>query len=323
MLRASEENITPANPLRTSSMIYGITGNPTKNTLWTPVADLVDWLGERELPFRLHASIAAGLVDRGLIEASVGQRMQTDDLAAETDLLLSFGGDGTMLRTAHEVGINDTPILGVNIGRLGFLADIEVESLTDAIEQIEQGEYRVESRMVLEGTLDNHADLDRHWALNEFVLDRSGASGLLEMEVTVDGRPLNTYWADGLIIATPTGSTAYSLSTGGPIITPGCDAIILTPMAPHTLTVRPIVLPSHVDVEIHVYGGDHPHLLAADGRSMVFENAGHTLRIRRAEHTVNLVKLPDQHYFKTLRNKLMWGAHRRHADRNLRRTSSE
>jgi len=289
-------------------MIYGITGNPYKNQLWSPVAELVAWLMRRDIPFRLHPSIADGLQDRDLVGAAVCNQHATDQLAEASDVVLSFGGDGTMLRSAHEIGPNDTPLLGVNIGRLGFLADIDVEEVTAAIEHLEAGEYSIDTRMVLEGTVENGPSLDPPWALNEFVLNRSGAAGLIKIAVLVNGTPLNTYWADGLIISTPTGSTAYSLSSGGPLIAPGTDAIIITPIAPHTLTVRPLVLPSTVEIEARVLGGTQPYVLAADGRSTVFDAHGVSVHIRRAEHAVNLIKLPDQHYFKTLRSKLMWGA---------------
>lgn len=289
-------------------MIYGITGNPHKTQLWSPVAELVAWLMRRDLPFRLQTSIADGLQERGLVGAAVCDQHATDRFAEESDVVLSFGGDGTLLRSAHEAGQNDTPLLGVNIGRLGFLADIEVEDVTGAIEHLEADRYTVDTRMVLEGTVKNGPSLDTPWALNEFVLDRSGAAGLIKIEVLIDGTPLNTYWADGLIIGTPTGSTAYSLSSGGPIIAPGTDAVIITPIAPHTLTVRPLVLPSTVEIEARVLAGTQPYVLAADGRSTAFEAHGASIHIRRAEHTVNLIKLPGQHFFKTLRSKLMWGA---------------
>jgi len=151
------------------------------------------------------------------------------------------------------------------------------------------------------------------------VIDRSGAAGLIEIEVTVDETPLNTYWADGLIIGTPTGSTAYSLSTGGPIIAPGVEAVILTPIAPHTLTVRPIVLPADVTITCRVLQNDQPYVFAADGRSTMFDEHDLEFSVEQAAHTVNLVKLPGQHFFHTLRSKLMWGV-RRSDDSNNRRS---
>lgn len=289
-------------------MIYGLTGNPRKERLWTPVAHLMDWLDQHNISYHLDAHIADGLAQRNLLHNDSCTHPSTRELAEASDVVLSFGGDGTLLRSAHDTGPNDTPLLGVNIGRLGFLADIEVEAVTEAIQQIEAGSYRVERRMVLEADIEDYSNTDVRWALNEFVIDRSGATGLIKIDVTVDGTPLNTYWADGLIVATPTGSTAYSLSTGGPIITPGCDVVILTPIAPHTLTVRPIVLPSSAEIRLRIQENDQDYVFAADGRSTVFDNRQFAATVRRAAHTVNLIKFPDQDYFKTLRSKLMWGA---------------
>jgi NAD+ kinase len=290
-------------------MTYGITGAPTKQELWSPVAKVVEWFRERGHDFWLHEPIAAGLIERNLIPTAVGREHSVTDVVEAGDLVLSFGGDGTLLRTAHLTGPNDTPLLGVNIGRLGFLADIEVDQLFDALEAIVAGNYEVEERMVLEAR-SNGPSFDTQWALNEFVVNRSGDAGLINVEVAVDGTPLNTYWADGLILGTPTGSTAYSLSTGGPIIAPGVDAMILTPIAPHTLTVRPIVLPADSTLTCHVLGDDQPYVFSADGRSTAFDGADLTFTVERAHHTVNLVKLPGQHFFHTLRSKLMWGVRR-------------
>ncbi|MFP4229288.1 MAG: NAD(+)/NADH kinase [Salinivenus sp.] len=291
-------------------MIYGLAGNPTKSAIWDPVAQTIDWLREHDLDFWIHDPIATGLLEHDYSPNGLVNDHRVDDIAESSDLVLSFGGDGTLLRTAHQTGSNDTPLLGVNIGRLGFLADIEVHQLPAAIRSIEQGQYSIEERMVLEAQTDAQQQFETEWAVNEFVFNRSGSAGLIRIEVSVDGTPLNTYWADGLITATPTGSTAYSLSNGGPIITPGVDAMILTPIAPHTLTVRPIVLPAEVTVTCRVLGDERPYVFAADGRSTLFDTFGHEFHIRRAPHTVNLVKLPDQHFFHTLRSKLMWGAHR-------------
>lgn len=291
-------------------MDYGITGNPTKQNLWQPVAQLIHQLHEKGLDYWIHEPIAVGLEERGLVDADQSRRRAVADIAPPSDIVLSFGGDGTLLRTAHVTGPNDTPLLGVNIGRLGFLADLEVDQLPKALDALERNEYTVEERMVLEAKIEGHPDVTKKWALNEFVLDRSGETGLIQIEVRVDDQPLNTYWADGLIVATPTGSTAYSLSTGGPIIAPGVNAVILTPIAPHSLTVRPIVLPATSRVSCRVVNDEQPYVFAADGRSTRFEEHGEAFLIERAPHTVNLVKLPGQHFFHTLRSKLMWGAHR-------------
>ena len=293
-------------------MTYGITGHPRKDQIWEPVAELVSWLMRQDLPFCLHQDVADGLAARELVGEAVCTANATADLTDASDVVLSYGGDGTLLRTAHALGDGGPPIMGVNIGRLGFLADIDTGGVEEAIQQLEDGAYRVEERMVLEASArsasDDAPDLSARWALNEFVVDRSGETGLLEIDVRVNGTPLNTYWADGLIAATPTGSTAYSLSAGGPILAPGTEAIILTPIAPHTLTVRPIALPADATVEVRVRPEERSYVFAADGHNNAIDGGGAVLSIQKAPHTVNLAKLDGQRYFKTLRSKLMWGA---------------
>ncbi len=286
-------------------MTYGITGNPTKDALWTPLRDLTRWLLRRDLPFRLDPVLAHGLAERGLADDALAAEHAKADPASGADVLLSFGGDGTLLRTAHRA--DGTPILGVNIGRLGFLTKVEVTEVEAAIEAIEAGETSVEERMTLAVEVED-GDLGEvpGWALNDVVVDKSGTTSMIQVEATVDGDYLNTYWADGLVIATPTGSTAYALSVGGPILTPGTETLVVAPIAPHTLTARPIVLPCSAELVLRVETRGHPFAFACDGVSTVLDG-GTTIRVRRADHVVRLVTLPDRDYFKTIRSKLSWG----------------
>ena len=291
-------------------MTYGITGNTQKNRLWKPVEKLVSWLEAEGLPFKLNSDVARGLAERNLLTAARCRSVATPDLAQESDIILSFGGDGTLLTSAQEAGTHGTPVLGINIGRLGFLADIEVTQVRDAIRSLEQGACRIEERLPLAAQVQTPHDKQAYWALNEFVLERSGSAGLISIRVTVDGVRLNDYWADGLIVATPTGSTAYSMSAGGPIVVPGSEVFILSPLAPHSLTVRPVVLPADSVIEAEISGKDTPYVLGFDGHSRPFDPRERpvTFRFAKADHRVRLVKLPEQHYFQTLRSKLMWGA---------------
>ena len=288
-------------------MTYGITGNTAKDTLWAPVAVLAQRLHDQGLRFCLHADVAQGLEARGLADATFCAEHATTDLAADADMLLSFGGDGTMLRSAHQVGPHETPILGINLGRLGFLTRVEISEVEDAIARLEADDYAVQDRMVLDVSVEG-ADPDvPRWALNDVVLAKSGSASMIAIEAEVDGRFLNTYWADGLIIATPTGSTAYSLSVGGPIIAPGSDVLLLAPIAPHTLTARPIIVPDEGAVTLRVSTRDHPYVLAVDGQSAVVEATDAAFTLRRAEHVVRLVTFPERDYFATIRDKLSWG----------------
>ena len=301
-----------ADTVRTANipMTYGITGNTRKNRLWEPVAELVTWLEREGLSFKLNSELANGLRERKLLDAALCESGATSDLAQESDIILSFGGDGTLLTSAQEAGTYGTPILGINIGRLGFLADIEVTQVQDTIRSLEQGVYRIEERLPLTVRVTSPGGHREYWALNEFALERSGSAGLISIRVTVDGVHLNDYWADGLIVATPTGSTAYSMSAGGPIVVPGSEVFILSPLAPHSLTVRPIVLSADSVIEAKVLSNDTPYVLGFDGNSQSFDHDEHpaAFRFTRADHRVRLVKLPEQHYFQTLRSKLMWGA---------------
>lgn len=294
-------------------MTYGITGNPYKDELWPAVAELLGWLHSRDLGYCLDTHIAEGLDRRGLVDTATCRREAVSDLARHCDIVLSFGGDGTMLRSVADVGDAATPILGVNIGRLGFLAKVEVNDLAVALEQVEAGRYATEERLLLEATL-HHPDAspETFVAMNDFVIDKSGSTSMIEVEATVDGLFLNTYWADGLIVATPTGSTAYSLSAGGPIITPGSGVVVLTPIAAHTLTARPIILPDSCHVELQVSARGGGYVVAADGQTERPGTDGLRITIRKADYVAHLVTLPGQTYFKTLRSKLMWGQGRRH-----------
>ena len=288
-------------------MTVGLTGNPLKDTLWAPAAALVDWLRAERRPFWLHDRLAEGLAARGLLPAADAAALATPDLAGRADVVLSFGGDGTLLRVAHDLGSSGTPLLGINIGRLGFLADIETQEAAEAVRRLAEGRYAVEPRLAL--ALDHDgAPFDPPWALNEFVFERSGRAGLVAVEVAADGVPLGTYWGDGLIVATPTGSTAYALSVGGPIVAPTAGVLVLAPVAPHTLTLRPIVLPDAVTLTLRVRSQGAPFVVAADGTSREVEAPGGTFTLRRAAHAVPLVRLDGQDFFGTLREKLMWGA---------------
>ena len=288
-------------------MIYGITGNTSKDELWQPVAALVTWLAEHGLPFYLHTNVARGLLERDLVPAALGRQQSQSDLGDKIDILLSFGGDGTMLRSAHEVGALGIPILGINIGRMGFLADIDVGHVQETIRRLENDDYSIDQRLVLAVEIEGPAEAERHWALNDVVIARAGPTGLIAIDVVVDGTPLNRYWADGLIISTPTGSTAYSLAVGGPIVAPGSNVILLSPIAPHSLTVRPVVLPSGCVIEVHVVDSRKPYVLAIDGMSTESHEEDVKITIRRGPHRINLVKFTGQHYFRTLRTKLSWG----------------
>lgn len=288
-------------------MTYGITGNTNKAQLWQAVADVAAWLSAQRLSFCLDREIAAGVAERELLPRALCAERAVEDVARHAGIVLSFGGDGTLLRTAHQVGTRETPILGVNIGRLGFLAAVDAGHVTEAIRRIEEGRYAVERRLVLAADVERHLSETPRWALNDVVVAKSGSASMIQITAHVDEAFLNDYWADGLIVTTPTGSTAYSLAAGGPLLAPTLGVIALTPIAPHTLTTRPIVLPQSVVVRLEVSTGGLPFLIACDGRTEVIEDEGVRITIRRAEHGVRLVRLPETDFFQTVRSKLSWG----------------
>lgn len=218
----------------------------------------------------------------------------------EADFAISMGGDGTFLRAAGRVGAKQMPILGVNMGRLGFLADVAPKDVAQGIDALCAGDYSVEERAVI-------AVSTGAYALNDVAILKRDTASMISIRTTINGEYLTTYQADGVIVSTPTGSTAYSLSNGGPIIVPGTNVFSLTAVAPHSLNVRPIVIPDSAVLELTVSSRSHSFLVATDGCSEKLPE-GTTIRISRAPYNVRVVKRACQQYFATLREKMMWGA---------------
>lgn len=230
-----------------------------------------------------------------------------DDDAFDADFVISMGGDGTMLRSAAYVSGKDIPIIGVNMGRLGFLAHICPDSVEEAFGELFAGRYEVEEHSVIQVSAGGHIPAGFHCALNDIsILKRDNAS-MISICTRINGEYLTTYRADGLIITTPTGSTAYSLSNGGPIIVPRTGILCLTPVAPHSLNIRPLVVPDDAVITLTVESRSHNFLIAADGRSADCHE-GVSLEIKKAPYTIKTVKRPNSSYFATLREKMMWGA---------------
>ena len=231
---------------------------------------------------------------------------ETNDFKGNILAMLSIGGDGTFLESAKIVMGENIPILGINNGRLGFLAQVSPDKVTDAIKSLLSGNYRLAPLDVLS----LYANGERQavdYALNEFAVSKSDNSSMLTIHAYVDGDYLTTYWADGLIIATSTGSTAYSMSVGGPIVYPSTPNFIITPIAPHNLTVRPLVVPSSVVIQLRVEGRGTNILTSLDGRTHIMD-CGAQLRIAKTPFDVKMIQLDGYSFFGTLREKLMWGA---------------
>lgn len=222
-------------------------------------------------------------------------------------LAISVGGDGTFLNTAARIGGCGVPILGINTGRLGFLADVSPDDIAPALRRLCDGDYIIEPHSVLAVEIDGNPFEERPFALNEVAVLKHDNSSLIEIETTVNDELLNKYMADGLIVCTPTGSTGYSLSVGGPIIVPRSGTLCIAAVAPHSLATRPVVMCDDVEINLRVRSRSGNFLLSADGHSRSLAE-GCAISIKRAPHTVGVVKIKHQSYFETLREKMMWGA---------------
>jgi len=235
----------------------------------------------------------------------------TDSLDADTplDAMLTLGGDGTLLRGARFVGDRQIPILGVNLGRLGFLTSCGPNELEDALYKLASGDYDAEPRMALHASVVDQEGRERmHWrSLNDVVLHKGGFARVVRFDVSIDGDPIGAYGADGVVVSTPTGSTAYSLSAGGPVVVPTVESIVVTAVSPHTLAIRPLVLPASAEVRIRGQDGPEELLVTVDGQVGTNFAAAESLVVRRAERPVLVVRFPGTTFFARMRRKLGWG----------------
>ncbi len=233
------------------------------------------------------------------------QFLPATEIPAKCDMIICFGGDGTVLRTAQVVRQHQTPILAVNVGGLGFLTEVLFEDFQKAFQKIRRGDFLIEDRLVLKGEIEN--DPEPMYVLNEFTIEKGKATRVIEVDVHIDEKFFNNYVADGLIISTPTGSTGYSLSSGGPIIVPTNQSIILNPICPHSLTNRPVIISAESRIKTQIFT-DYPKILVSADNQDIREITSRTvLNISRAPFDTRLVKYSDSDYFSLLRNKLNWG----------------
>ncbi len=279
----------------------GICVKPDQPALAGEVRELCGWLEERGLEVCLDPQAARGV---GATEVPRG------DLAAKVDLVIVLGGDGTLLAVARAMGERPVPILGVNLGTLGFLAETASQELYAALDEVLEGRFRVERRMRLAVSVERSGVVgERYLALNDAVIARTALSRIIDLATRADGVDVTTYHADGLIVATPTGSSAYSLSAGGPLLLPEFEAIVLTPICPHTLTQRPLVLPETSDIEISVLDVREGKVqLTVDGQVGCEIAEGDCIHVQRSPHPAHLLVPPGRNRFAVMRQKLRWGA---------------
>ena len=277
----------------------GVLGNP----LSSRIADALERLSRAAEVNDLHLQVGSDL--RDLVSGSLAT---LPDDPGELDLLITLGGDGTLLRGARWVASAGVPILGVNLGQLGFLTSIAVEELEEGVARIAEGDFVLDARMALEVRSGSEGEATpTYFALNDAVIHKSGFARVVPIKLWVDEVEVGLYRADGVIISTPTGSTAYSLSAGGPILDPRLEAIIATPISPHTLAVRPLVLPPDSEVTVEIGSTSEDSFLTIDGQVGSALKPGDRIRARRSRQAVHLVRLPGRPFFSVLRKKLGWG----------------
>jgi NAD+ kinase len=288
-------------------MRIGIVGNRAKQSLWQVTLSLVERLEQGRVNYLVDERLARWVNKEASAKVVDSKNAAPADvLPRKSDVLVAIGGDGTILSAARLVGKKGTPILGVNLGKLGFLAEFAVEDMDDWVKVLLTGKYKVEERMVLQARTGSGRQRT-FYGLNDIVIDKSGSTRVIDLHTFVNDEHLVTYTADGLILATPTGSTAYSLATGGPIVVPESKAITVSPICPHTLTARPVIVPDSSSIRVVVDKEAKAVHITADGQ------VGETLRppvefvIRKASYAIRLVKRLDRGYYDVLRAKLMWG----------------
>ncbi len=237
---------------------------------------------------------------------------QTQGLDGSFDLFVSFGGDGTMLRAVTYIKDLGIPIVGVNTGRLGFLSTFKKEDVRKVITEFMAKAYTIEARSLVEVSLSSELnDFEGlNFALNEITVSRKDTTSMITVETYLNGEYLTSYWADGLIVSTPTGSTGYSLSCGGPVIAPSAKSLVLTPIAPHNLNARPFVISDDTEIRLKVSGREENHLISLDSRIASIPN-GQEIKIKKSDFTINMIEYKSESFLKTLRNKLLWGEDKR------------
>jgi NAD+ kinase len=233
-----------------------------------------------------------------------------EDINTAPDILISVGGDGTILDTITAIGDSEIPIVGFNTGRLGFLANNAKEEAKQIVEMLLRGDYELEQRSLLSLKTDDKLFGNNNFALNELTVHKKDSSSMMTIHTYINDEYLNSYWADGLIIATPTGSTAYSLSCGGPILIPQSKNFVINPIAPHNLSARPIIVPDDVEIKLRIEGREDEFLATLDSRTRTISNDT-DLKIVKSKFYINLVKFEGQNFYNTIRNKLLWGIDKR------------
>jgi NAD+ kinase len=286
-------------------MKIGIIANITKDKVYDVVASFVSKLNDNGLDYYLSDSLFTGK-DTLKIKAPENKFLNDKKLCQKSDMVVSIGGDGTMLATAYTAQFYNKPVLGINFGTLGFLAEINVNQMDLLVKEIKEGNYKIEERMIITGECKGHK-VEKFYAINDLVIEKGAWPKMIDISIMVDNEYITTFAADGLIAATPTGSTGYSISVGGPIVSPQADVITLSPISPHSLNIRPLVLPSNKEIIIKADSLYKEVQVNCDGQRVFAFRPPLEIKIRKNEMPFKLVHTSLSSYFGTLRTKLQWG----------------
>lgn len=293
-------------------MKVAIFGQYYQNDTRPIISDIFLFFNKNDIELIIEESFLQILYKEQLIEKEYKTFKSHACLDNSIDILISIGGDGTILRAATYVRDTGIPILGINAGRLGFLAKVQKENIADFLQLIVDKNYSISERSLVSVESSHATDelASINFAMNEITVSRKDTTSMITVETHLNNEYLTSYWADGLIVATPTGSTGYSLSCGGPVLTPEVKSFVITPIAPHNLNARPLVIPDDTEITLKVSGREENYLISLDSRIATLPNMA-VLKIKKTPFTIKMVEIPNESFIKTLRNKLLWGEDKR------------
>lgn len=293
-------------------MKVAIYGQFYQNSTEPIIRDIFVFFNTNMVEMVIDAEFLKILYEKNIVKKEYKTFASHTELDQSFDMLISIGGDGTILRAATLVRNSGVPILGINAGRLGFLATVQKENIAEFMQFVIEKKYTISKRTLLSLSChpDNESLQDINFAMNEITVSRKDTTSMITIDTYLNNEFLNSYWADGLIISTPTGSTGYSLSCGGPILTPDVKSLVITPIAPHNLNARPLVVPDETEIRLKVSGREENYLVSLDSRITSVKNES-ILTIKKTPFQINMVEIPEETFLKTLRTKLLWGEDKR------------
>ena len=293
-------------------MKIAVFGQYYQNNTAEIVAKVVDFLSANNVSIYFEAAFLKIIQEKNIVDKSFPSYSNYEELTTDFEALISIGGDGTILKAATFIRDKNIPIIGINAGRLGFLATVQFENIETLLQKVLAKEYCISKRSLLSITTtpeyENFSVLD--FALNEVTVARKDTTSMITVETFLDGEYLTSYWADGLIVSTPTGSTGYSLSCGGPVLTPDVNSFVITPMAPHNLNARPLVITDDTEIELRVSGREEQFLISLDSR-IAAVSKDTVVKIKKTPFTISIIEFKEESFLNTIRKKLLWGADKR------------